>query len=121
MTHKSETLHQILPEKRDGAISSVIILPDKMEFETQNPNERVYIMLRRHLITNLGWIVGAVFMCLLPILAIFFIEANNIDMRRALDISTSLACKISNAHYGLYISAKLIARNLIQGKHIATS
>lgn len=67
MTHKVENLNAILPEKKDGVISSVIVLPEKLEFETQNPNERVYIMLRKHIVTNLGWVVSSFIMIFVPV------------------------------------------------------
>lgn len=80
MTHKAETLHTILPEKKDGIISSVIVLPDKLEFETQNPNERVFIMLRRHIVTNLGWVITSTFSILLPLGIFLLLKWLNVDI-----------------------------------------
>lgn len=80
MTHQSENLHRILPEKKDGAISSVIILPEKLEFETQNPNERVFIMLRMHKITNLGWFLSSIIMMLIPIIFLSLVDVGEIEL-----------------------------------------
>lgn len=80
MTHKAESLQQILPKKRNGVISSVVVLPDKMEFETQNPNERVYIMLRRHIITNLGWIISLIIFGLLPLIVSILFNYLKVDI-----------------------------------------
>jgi hypothetical protein len=89
MTHKSETLHTILPEKKDGAISSVIILPEKLEFETQNPNERVFIMLRRHIFTNLGWVIVSLILFLIPIIVGFILNSLGVDLQESLSIKQS--------------------------------
>jgi len=80
MTHKDEFLSRILPEKKDGIISSVVILPDDMEFETQNLNEKVYILLRRHFFTNFGWIVSSVFMLAIPAIVFLILSFFNIDI-----------------------------------------
>lgn len=80
MTHKAEKLETILPEKKDGAISSVIVMPDKLEFETQNPNERVYIMLRRHIVTNLGWIIITAILLSIPLIVYCIIQYFNFNL-----------------------------------------
>ncbi|MBN2015413.1 hypothetical protein JW766_01135 [Candidatus Dojkabacteria bacterium] len=87
MTHKAESLHTILPEKKDGAISSVIILPEKLEFETQNPNERVYIMLRKHIITNFGWVVMTAISILIPIGVLIFLKAIDADIYESFSLT----------------------------------
>lgn len=86
MTHKSETLNTILPEKKNGTISSVIVLPDDMEFETQNPSERVYIMLRRHIFTNFGWIISTFFSSLAPIAFFIVLAYFKIDFIERFDL-----------------------------------
>ncbi len=89
MTHKSENLNRILPEKKDGIISSVVVLPDKLEFETQNPNERVFIMLRRHFITNFGWLFTFIISCLVPVLIYFLLNKVNINILEDLSLKRS--------------------------------
>jgi len=89
MTHKAESLQQILPKKRNGVISSVVVLPDKMEFETQNPNEKVYIMLRRHIITNLGWILSLIFFGFLPPLISIILNYLKIDIYQIEEVKQS--------------------------------
>ncbi|MDD3646911.1 MAG: PH domain-containing protein [Candidatus Dojkabacteria bacterium] len=79
MTHTQERLNEILPERRDGTISSVIIMPERMEFETQNPNERVFIMLRGHIATNLSWIITGVFFSIIPPIILYVLSLMQID------------------------------------------
>lgn len=88
MTHKSEALNTILPEKKDKAISSVIVLPEKLEFESQNPNEKVFILLRRHFITNLGWMVTTTVLALLPFVATVLVQLFELQLPEFLNIKT---------------------------------
>lgn len=46
--------------------------PDKINFETQEDGENIVLLLRRHIITNVGWIVIAVLMVLAPAVLNFF-------------------------------------------------
>ena len=89
MTHKTETLSSILPEKKDGAMSSLIVLPDKLEFETQNPNERVFVMLRKHVITNLGWVLTTILLILIPIGVTILLRTLNVDLYGSLPLKRS--------------------------------
>jgi len=50
-------------------LAALSYYPDKVKFENADREERIVLLLRRHPITNLGWIVSAFFMLLLPLLA----------------------------------------------------
>ena len=89
MTHKEEKINKILPEKKEGVISSVIIKPDKLEFETQNPDEKVFILLRRHYITNLGWILSSAFFALLPVIISGLLAFFEVDLLSTFNIKES--------------------------------
>ncbi|MBM4402151.1 MAG: PH domain-containing protein [Candidatus Cloacimonetes bacterium] len=39
----------------------------KIYFETQNPGEKIVLLLRRHFITNFGWIVITIILVILPL------------------------------------------------------
>lgn len=41
--------------------------PENLEFEHQEPNEKIHLFLRRHLITNLRWTLGSLLGSLIPI------------------------------------------------------
>jgi len=89
MTHKAESLHRILPKKKNGIISSVVVLPDKMRFETQNPNEKVYLMLRRHFIRNLGWIISFIILSIIPFFLSFIFNRLNVDIYQVEELKQS--------------------------------
>ncbi len=90
MTHKSEALRTILPQKKgNDSLSSVVVLPDGLEFETQNPQEQVFLMLRQHAITNFGSVVSTVIWMIIPPLLVLFINAFNIDINAFIEIKAS--------------------------------
>ncbi len=53
-------------------LSAYLYKPDGVNFETKRKNEEVVLFLRRHLITNVPWIMIAVLMLLAPIVLFSF-------------------------------------------------
>ncbi|NMB56861.1 PH domain-containing protein [Candidatus Beckwithbacteria bacterium] len=45
--------------------------PQKISFENQDQKEEIIIFLRRHIITNLGWILFSLLFCLAPVVFIY--------------------------------------------------
>lgn len=62
-----QKMDQIVPKASGGFFGSVQYRPN-MSFEGQNRNEKVYIMARRHWLTNVGWIINNVIYIMLPLL-----------------------------------------------------
>ena len=96
MTHRTESIQTLLPRRSDKLLTSVAIRP-RMEFETQNPNESVSILLRKHFVTNIGWMIAAVFMFFVPLIIFFILSSLEID------ISTLPYYKISYVVIGILI------------------
>lgn len=53
------------------------IFPEGIIFENQEKDEVIYLMVRRHLVTNLPWVASSVFFALLPIV-VFLIQTTGI-------------------------------------------
>jgi len=49
-----------------GPLSSHEILPHGVHFETQNTYETIFVLLRPHILTNIGWIISAAITILIP-------------------------------------------------------
>lgn len=47
-------------------LAAFVVRPKQLTFETQEAQEKVLLLLRRHVITNVPWIAGAVLMSLAP-------------------------------------------------------
>ena len=47
-------------------LAAFVVRPRQLTFETQEAQEKVLLLLRRHVITNVPWIAGAVLMSLAP-------------------------------------------------------
>jgi hypothetical protein len=63
----------VLPPKKPSshigfrqALSSFIMYPDNIRFETQGTNEKVILLLRKHWFTNVSWILIALFLIITP-------------------------------------------------------
>ena len=51
---------------RGNWLSSLWVLPNKVKFETQNDKEVIILVVRRHIITNLWWLMLASFLVFIP-------------------------------------------------------
>lgn len=49
------------------ALSSFLAFPEGIRFVTQEPGETIVLLLRKHWITNIGWIIVTAFLIILPI------------------------------------------------------
>jgi len=63
----------VLGQKADNnPLASYRILPPDIRVEIQDRNEKILLLLRRHPVTNLPWILGTIVMILAPLLFAFF-------------------------------------------------
>ena len=108
MTHRAENLYSILPQKKDGVISSVVILPENITFETQNPGEKVYLLLRRHITTNLGWIISFIGAMVLPIFIFVLAILTNFNIKQIIHIKTSYLLVVISLWYLLNLTGALM-------------
>lgn len=49
------------------AISAYMFMPDGIRFETQEPGETIVLLLRKHWLTNLSWLLIAVLIIIIPL------------------------------------------------------
>lgn len=56
-------------------LSSFVVRPTGVRFETQEHTEEVVLLLRRHFITNVPWVVGTVLLILTPFIVFPLIAA----------------------------------------------
>lgn len=55
-----------LPSQVHNPFSSIMFCPENLRFETLDNDEKVVLFLRKHFITNLGWILMSIIMFLVP-------------------------------------------------------
>jgi len=64
---KEKTIAEMLKSRRTtNPLASLIIRPENLTFETQETKEEIILLARRHIITNLKWILITMAMILLP-------------------------------------------------------
>lgn len=56
----------VLPRNEARHWNSLVIYPRHAHFAFQNKSEKVYILTRKHFVTNLGWIIYAILFIFLP-------------------------------------------------------
>jgi len=68
---KEQSRHQ-LPGHTHNPLAAFCYYPDKINFINKDPEEKVVLLLRRHPITNAGWIALATLMLIAPSLFSLF-------------------------------------------------
>jgi len=64
---ESEEIKKLLGEKPSGsAFSSCVMRPHKVRFESQQDDETVLVLGRKHFVTNFGWIAMVCFAVVVP-------------------------------------------------------
>jgi len=76
---KISEFEKVVPAPSGGAWQSVQIRP-KATFATQNPGEKIYILARRHWITNIGWVTRNFIYSLLPFLLLLVLDLFNVKL-----------------------------------------
>lgn len=66
------TATKVSPQKHQmnglsQAISAYMFMPDGIRFETQEPGETIVLLLRKHWLTNLSWLLIAVLIIIIPL------------------------------------------------------
>jgi low affinity Fe/Cu permease len=56
----------IPPGTEEASLKGLILRPKKVSFATQNKGEQVFMLLRRHWYTNIGWVVNSMLTATIP-------------------------------------------------------
>ncbi len=67
-------MDRVLPEHQTSLLGGIQLRPKNLRFATQNKGEKVYILLRRHWVTNFGWLSSAVFWSFIPPLVLMGVD-----------------------------------------------
>jgi hypothetical protein len=63
---------EILPNHTHNPLSAYSYFPHNVGFITKEPEEKIILLVRRHVITNFGWILLVILMSLAPYILNFF-------------------------------------------------
>lgn len=79
---KEEVNRDFLPPKQGNALSAFIVTPsENVRFDTQEPEEKILLMLRAHVITNISWLFISVILFFAPAVLRFFPLLNSFPIR----------------------------------------
>lgn len=74
---REQEADKIVPKSSGMPWSSIILKPN-LVFETQDSDEKVYVLVRAHWLTNLGWVLRNFILSILPFIVMSVLEANGI-------------------------------------------
>ncbi len=66
---KKQEFRAVIPATEGSGFSGLVMRPKRVAFATQNQGEQVFMLLRRHWFTNLGWISREVGSAIFPPIA----------------------------------------------------
>lgn len=79
-----ERMHEVVPRKEGSDFRGLVFNPKGIRFATQNKTEEIFILLRRHWITNLSWIINISVFSILPLVIIAIVLIFGIDLRQVI-------------------------------------
>lgn len=71
---QTRELEKIKRERPSSLFSSFLPHPRKWSFETQESEEKIILVLRRHWITNVGWIIRGIILAVLPLVLVYTVN-----------------------------------------------
>ena len=74
---KAEKLSPV-KKLQPNPLAAFMFMPEGVSFETQEPDETIVLLLRKHFITNFPWILTSVILILIPLTIFPVIIANNL-------------------------------------------
>lgn len=107
---RSARIAAVLPRHSGSAWKGLELKPLKVTFATQNEGEEILIFLRRHWLTNIGWVVNAALYAVLPWLFVVILEFFSLSVYRFLGIKLVTAILLI---YYAYLFGYML-RRLIQ-------
>lgn len=66
-----DKIYQILGHSK-SPLSSALVNPKVFDFEERDEDEKIYLVLRPHWVTNVRWILITIFMLFIPLVLTFF-------------------------------------------------
>lgn len=70
----------ILPEHEGGPLASYEINPKGIKFGTQNRYEKVFVLIRPHVLTNLGWVITAGIVFIIPFVVAYLLNIFDVPL-----------------------------------------
>lgn len=108
---------EIVPKSEGSDWQGLVFKPKNVHFSTQNKDEVVYILLRRHVISNVGWIFNLSIYAVLPLIIYFLISLFGLNLLDLLGLKfltvvalafystllTSFVRNIADWYFNMYI------------------
>lgn len=105
-----ERLNQVFPSHEGSGWSGIVLRPYNVSFATQNIGEDIFILLRRHWITNIDWALAAAFYMVIPFIIQLLLSLVNVN------IVTTLGVKLLTLILVFYYSVvfSYVVKNFVE-------
>ena len=70
----------VLPQKSPAPFAALMVNPTRVYFQNQDQDEQIILLLRKHWVTNLGWVITSFLMLLLPPFLAVFVPLLNLPL-----------------------------------------
>jgi hypothetical protein len=70
----NNAVRDILPREESRMFGQLDVYPPRVTFGGQNKGERIFIMVRQHILTNLGWVIRTAILIVAPFLVSIAID-----------------------------------------------
>jgi len=77
---RRSVIANILPRRESQAFGAISVYPRHIKFQTQNPGEKVFVLVRAHVIVNLGWMFRFVLLGILPVGLMVLLNYFDVDL-----------------------------------------
>lgn len=74
-----QEMHRIIPKSSGNSWHSLQIKP-RATFAGQNKGEVIFLLVRRHWITNVNWIIRNIFYCFIPLIIFYIVDIFRFDI-----------------------------------------
>lgn len=86
-------------------LAGLQVRPSHIEFATQDPDEEIYILTRKDILTNIGWVTQIFIFALLPVIATILLNQMDVDLTPVIPLNIIIL--ISLIYYSILISMTL--------------
>lgn len=70
----------VVPAPQGSDWWGLVIRPNRLTFVTQNKGEKVYALIRKHWLSNIGWVINDILYTLIPIVIIIVLGLFGVDI-----------------------------------------
>jgi hypothetical protein len=85
-----DSAEKIFPRREGSPLGGYEINPKSAGFDTQNPYEKLFILIRGHMLINLGWVITSIVMLCIPFVVYILLIQFDIEIGEFLNTQAQI-------------------------------